>query len=458
MVAHKTDKSFPVWTVSELNQKTGRLLEEYFSLVWVTGEISNFKQYDSGHCYFSLKDSLAQVRCVMFRAKAQQLDFMPRDGMEVEVLALPSLYPARGDFQLLVESMRRAGLGALFVEFEKLKAKLEKEGLFAAAGKRPLPTFPRVVGIVTSPKGAAVQDMLTTLQRRFPALQIIIYPAMVQGIQAVPDLVRALGQAAARNEVDVLIIGRGGGSIEDLWAFNDEAVARSIAALPMPVVSAVGHETDFTIADFVADVRAPTPTAAAEMVSPDRRHWQQRLQQYRGTLSRQMQHYLSNVTQCLDMLSRQLISPARKLSEQRIRLRHLAWQLQSCQKQLLQQKKQQATFLQARLQHCLPRINVLQQQLRYNRQRLEASVNNSAQKHSYHLQALEARLAGLDPTSILARGYSLVTDQDGKIVRSTRVLQIGTQICLHLAEGGADATITRIDPADTVVHQDKLPL
>ena len=444
MFSEKCEKLPVVLTISELNQKTSRLLEAHFSFVWVAGEISNFKRYASGHCYFSLKDQHAQIRCVMFRHKAQRLEFLLQDGMEVEVLALPTIYATRGDFQLDVEHIRRAGLGALFTTFETLKAKLQDEGLFAAGRKCTLPRFPRSVGIVSSLQGAAIQDMLTTLRRRFPGLQIIIYPTMVQGIQAAPEVLRAIQQASARCEVDVLIVGRGGGSIEDLWAFNDERVARSIVAAPMPVVSAVGHETDFTIADFVADVRAPTPTAAAELVSPDQRVWLQRLVQYRTYLTREMRYYMTGLAQRIDLLNRQLISPVSRLSEQRVRLTHLSWRLHQSQMQYLQQKQQQCAYMRGQLMRGVPRLTYLKQRLYHQQQQLRVSMDTGVDRRQYYLRALAAKISSFDPARILARGYSLVTDQQGHVIRSTQVLEIGASISLQLAAGSVKAQVTEL--------------
>src|SRR5688572_17380583 len=257
-----------ILSVADLNRLAREIVERHLPLSWVAGEISNFKRYDSGHCYFTLKDETAQVDCVMFRTKAMLLPWKPENGMQVEVRAYATLYEARGRFQLTVEVMRRSGLGALYEAFERLKAKLEREGLFDPARKRVLPRFPRMIGVVTSPQAAALRDVLTTLERRSPGVPVIVYPTPVQGEGAGSRIADAVTKAANRAECDVLIVCRGGGSIEDLWAYNDEALARAIAASAIPVVSGVGHETDFTIADFVADVRAPTPTAAAQLVSP----------------------------------------------------------------------------------------------------------------------------------------------------------------------------------------------
>jgi exodeoxyribonuclease VII large subunit len=458
MLLEKTKNLSVVLSISELNQKASRLLEAGFSFLWVAGEISNFKRYDSGHCYFSLKDRQAQIRCVMFRSKAQQLDFMPVDGMEVEVYALPTIYAARGDFQLGIERMRRAGLGALFAAFEKLKAKLQAEGLFAVERKRALPFFPQSVGIVTSLKGAAIQDILSTLHRRSPGIRIIIYPTAVQGGQAAQDIARTIQHASKRHEVDILIVGRGGGSIEDLWAFNEEIVVRSIVAAPMPVISAVGHETDFTITDFAADVRAPTPTAAAELASPDQQIWQQRLMQYRSTLTRNIRHVMNELLQRVDFLSRQLVSPARKLAEQRVQMTHMAWRLQQSQRQSIQQKQQQCAYLRKQLIRCVPQIDPFIERIHYHQKRLQAGINTAVHKRQCELDTLTAKINGFNPTCILARGYSLVTDLQGKIVRDAQALKMGESILLQLAQGSARAKVTDITPADSLPQQEQLPL
>ena len=319
--------TLPVLTVSELNRMARRALESQLPLLWVEGEVSNFTRAASGHWYFSLKDAYAQVRCVMFRGRNQFADFTPANGDHVEVRALPSLYEARGEFQLGAESIRRAGAGRLYEAFLKLKAKLEAEGLFDPLNKRALPRFPRRIGIVTSPQAAALHDVLTALARRMPGLPVILYPTPVQGAGAGAQIAAAIRIAGARAECDVLLVCRGGGSLEDLWAFNDEAVARAIAASPMPVVSGVGHETDFTLADFAADLRAPTPTAAAELASPVRAELLLQL----GQLARQLQQQLArkqhSEMQRLDYLARRLVHPAEQLRRQQLALIQLTQRL-----------------------------------------------------------------------------------------------------------------------------------
>lgn len=305
-----------VLSVSSLSRSVRDLLESRFPLVWVGGEVSNLTLARSGHTYFSLKDERAQVRCVLFRHRGQLLDWAPREGMQVEVRAVVTLYEPRGDFQLNVEFMRRAGLGALHEAFLRLKDRLAAEGLFDEAIKRPLPAYPRAIGVVTSLHAAALRDVLTTLARRNPSIPVIVYPTAVQGEGAALEVVAALERAGRRAECDVVILCRGGGSIEDLWSFNDERVARSIRACPVPVVVGVGHETDFTIADFAADRRAPTPTAAAEFASPSRADLLSAVGGLRERLHRRMTRDLETRMQLLDHLTRRLVHPARRLQAQ----------------------------------------------------------------------------------------------------------------------------------------------
>lgn len=440
-----SEKIFPVLTVSELNQAASLLLERQFTLLWISGEISNFKRYDSGHCYFSLKDSRAQIRCVMFRHKAQALDFFPQDGMEVEVLASPSIYIARGDFQLNVESMRRAGLGALFAAFEALKEKLQKEGLFATEKKRVLPLFPRAIGIVTSLQAAALQDILTTLRRRMPSIPVFIYPTAVQGMSAAPEIIRAIQIASQRKEVDVLIVGRGGGSIEDLWAFNEEEVARALADAPMPVVSAIGHETDFTIADFVADVRAPTPTAAAELVCPDKIQWQARLAQYRLHFERSLRHALNNAVQRLDLVKRQWISPLRQVMDKRVVLNHIRRRLGEIPIHYFNKKRQQFAYMRLQWAKNMPQLTAYRQRLFHQKSRLAMLVKYSVERKHNQLITLSHNLNGFNPRKILARGYSVVRDRQGYIVRSVKMLKAEQGIHLQFMDGEIAAVVVEDD-------------
>jgi len=409
-------------SISDLNRLAREVLEHSFPLCWVAGEISNLTRAASGHWYFSLKDDKAQVRCVMFRNKNLALDWQPREGDHVEARALVTLYEARGEFQLTIESLQRAGLGALFEAFEKLKARLQNEGLFDPERKRALPRHPRRIGIVTSPDAAALRDVLTTLRRRMPAIPVVIYPAQVQGKSAAGLIAGAIDTACARAECDVLIVCRGGGSLEDLWPFNEEIVARAIAGCAIPVVSGIGHETDFTIADFVADMRAPTPTAAAELVTPDRQAMLQQIAAVRRRLERLMRDRLQQRMQQLDFLARRLLHPGEKVLQQRERLGHL----------------------QARLGAALLRVTEnAALRLRVMPQRLERAQAQQLQRHREALQRLQQSLRHLGPQAVLERGYSLVQTPDGTIVRHSSQLAAGDAIALTFAEGGAAATVDK---------------
>lgn len=389
-----------VMTVTELNRLARSVLEQSFPLFWVSGEISNFTRAASGHWYFSLKDSGAQVRCVMFKGRNSYIDFMPREGDKVEARCNVTLYEARGDFQLTVEFIQRAGLGALFEAFEKLKNKLAQEGLFDPSNKKPIPQHPKQIGIVTSADAAALRDVLTTLKRRMPNIPVVIYPTPVQGKGAAELIAKAIHTANQRAECDVLIICRGGGSIEDLWQFNEEIVAHAIAQSRIPTISGVGHETDFTIADFVADVRAATPTAAAELAVPARDTLLNSLKQLHLHLSRSIQFNLQQRAQALDYLARRLISPLDKIAQQHLQL----------------------TQIQNRL------TNLMQQQLVYKQQQL---------------LRLSQSLQHLNPRAVLTRGYALVQDMQGNIINSSTQLKDGDAVKLTLGSGTADAAITR---------------
>jgi exodeoxyribonuclease VII large subunit len=424
-----------VLTVTELNRAARKAIEGALPALWVAGEISNFRRYDSGHCYFVLKDSEAQVRCVMFRHRASLLGWQPADGAEVELRAVPSLYEARGDFQLNVETMRRAGRGALYAAFERLKAQLAGEGLFAPERKRALPAFVRCVGIVTSTSAAALRDLLTTLARRAPNVRVIVYPTLVQGEGAAAQIAQAIGLAGRRAECDVLIIGRGGGSIEDLWPFNEEVVARAIAASPIPTVSGVGHETDFTIADFVADVRAPTPTAAAVLVAPDRAQWLERLQAQARALHRAYWRALERRMQTLDHLSRRLLHPGARARDQAVALGHLQRRLQ----QALARSLDGQAFRLQRAGSALERWRPDAAAADATLQRLAARLARAAQRRFERAGAQVAQagasLAHLNPQSVLERGYSITRAADGSVLRSADAMAAGNEIDTTLAHG-----------------------
>jgi exodeoxyribonuclease VII large subunit len=431
----------PVLTVSELNRMARRVLEAQLPLLWVEGEVSNFMRAASGHWYFSLKDANAQVRCVMFRGRNQFSEFTPANGDHVEIRALPSLYEARGEFQLGAEAIRRAGAGRLYEAFLRLKAKLEAEGLFDPAKKRLLPRSPRCLGVVTSPQGAALHDVLTALRRRMPTLPVIVYPTPVQGAGAGAQIAAAIRTAGARAECDVLLVCRGGGALEDLWAFNDEAVARAIAASPMPVVSGVGHETDFTLADFAADLRAPTPTAAAELASPSR---QERLQQL-SHLARQLVHRMSRkqheAMQRIDYVARRLVHPAVQLRGRLRELQQLGRQLNYHAQIRLAREASHFAQLNRRLVSPLGQVRNAQQRLGSVDARLRRAARGALVQRHLNLARLASSLDHLNPEDVLARGYSIVQRADGAVVDDAAMLYPGVSIDIRFHRGQARARV-----------------
>ena len=437
-----------VIAVSELNRRARNLLEANLELLWVSGEISNLVRATSGHWYFSLKDDAAQVRCVMFRQRAQALSFTPENGMQVEVCALPSLYEPRGEFQLGVETMRRAGLGALFEAFERLKAKLAAQGLFDDTRKKPLPAFPRVIGIVTSLQAAALRDVLTTLKRRAPMLGVIIYPTSVQGAGAPAEIAAALDQARERREVEVLIVCRGGGSIEDLWSFNEEVVARAIVRLQnetaIPVVSGVGHETDFTICDFVADQRAPTPTAAAELVSPNREELLAQAGATRAQLTRLMRQRLDTAQQRIDHAARGLLSPTERLKRERDRLALLAARARHALAAHRDDAAYQITLMRQRLRARCPSPIELDAVLQRCRQTLRAAHMRLMQQRLQRLASMRHALVLLSPDQVLERGYSIVerVEANGAILRDAHDTHTGEALSVRLARGRIGVVVT----------------
>ena len=436
----------PVLTVSALNQAVARMLERNFPLAWISGEISNFTKAASGHWYFTLKDSAAQVRSVMFRGRAQYADFMPREGDKVEVRALVTLYAPRGEYQLSVEAIRRAGVGNLYEAFLQLKARLTEEGLFDASRKRPLPLFARTVGIVTSLQAAALRDVLTTLRRRSPHLAVILYPTPVQGEGSAQKIAQAIATASLRAECDVLLVCRGGGSIEDLWSFNHEAVARAIAGCTMPVISGVGHETDFTIADFAADLRAPTPTAAAEMASAPRAHWLDTLESMADDLTRAMRRRLSESAQNLDWLSRRLVSPSAYAAHQRLKLQAMQLRLAHATRTPLGLARYAVNQLDTRLRAQLPDIAAERRRLAEQGRRLQTQAVAQQRQRRQALMALASQLELLNPQRTLERGYAIITDGAGAVVRSPSQLRPKQVMSLRLADGGADVTLASVQP------------
>ncbi|MBC7779382.1 MAG: exodeoxyribonuclease VII large subunit [Proteobacteria bacterium] len=422
-------------SVTDLNRVAREALERALPPLWVAGEISNFRRYDSGHCYFVLKDAQAQVRCVMFRHRHSLLGWKPADGCEVELRAVPSLYEARGDFQLNVETMRQAGRGALYAAFERLKGRLAAEGLFAPERKRALPPFPRVVGIVTSSAAAALRDVLSVFARRAPGVRIIVYPTLVQGEHAGRQIAHAIALAGRRAECDVLIVGRGGGSIEDLWAFNEESVARALAACPIPTVSAVGHETDFTIADFVADVRAPTPTAAAVLVAPDAARWRAHLRALAGRLQRSPWRLLERQMQRLDQWSRRLLHPGARARDQQIALGDLRRRLEQAQRRQLDSAVARLERVGVALARRRPDTGPFMLGLASLATRLSRASTRRSEVVQSQLRQLAASLVHLNPDAVLERGYSITRDADGRVLRDAASIAAGVELDTTLARG-----------------------
>ena len=437
--------STPVIPVSMLNRLARERLESAFPLCWVAGEISNLTYASSGHVYFTLKDAAAQVRCVMFRNRAQILGWRLENGQHIEARVLVSLYEARGDFQLTVETARKAGIGNLFEQFLKLKERLEREGLFAHEHKRPLPAFPRRIGIITSLQAAALRDVVTTLKRRAPQIGLILYPTPVQGEGAAARIADALRLANERGDCDVLILCRGGGSLEDLWAFNDETLARTLRESCIPVIAGIGHETDFSIADFAADQRAPTPTAAAELAAPERSALLGTLAEHRQNLRRQMQRLLEARNQQLDLLNHRLLHPADGLARQREQLLNLQRRLNNGLSSTATHGRHALASLTRRLLLARPHTGRLSARLEALEPKLHSEWHKTLNAKSSDLNRLAASLSHLNPQSVLARGYSIVTDAQGNIVRDSSTLEPNDHIAVSFSSGRAHATINSVN-------------
>jgi exodeoxyribonuclease VII large subunit len=438
-----------VYTVSRLNQTARQLLEQGLPRIWLEGELSNLSRPSSGHLYFTLKDSRAQIRGAMFRNRNQLLRFRPQEGMQVLVRCRVSLYEPRGDYQLIAESMEEAGDGALQRAFEELKRKLDLEGLFRAEHKLPLPPLPRRIGVVTSPSGAAIRDVLSVLRRRFPAIPVLVYPVPVQGRDAGRDIAAMLRRAGERRDCDVLILTRGGGSLEDLWAFNEEAVARAIHDCPVPVISAVGHEVDFTIADFVADQRAATPSAAAELASPDQYEWLAQLTALQARSLRHLQQHLGTQRQQLGTLTRrlQLRHPGQYLRQQAQRMDELEQRLRRgihLRLNNLQAELNEALGIlrQATPIHAIHRAGMQRQALE---QRLVAAMSALLQQRQRRLAVACKSLDTISPLATLDRGYAIVTrQQDRRILHSATGVSPGEQVEARLAQGRLLCTVDAI--------------
>ncbi|BBU04453.1 MULTISPECIES: exodeoxyribonuclease VII large subunit [Aeromonas] len=439
-----------VFTVTRLNSAVRMILEQDLGLVWLTGELSNLAMPSSGHWYFSLKDLGAQVRCAMFKGNNRRVTFRPQDGMQVLVQARVSLYEPRGDYQLIIESMQPAGDGVLALRFEELKRRLGAEGLFDESRKRPLPREPRAVGLITSATGAALHDMLTVLKRRAPDLPVFIYPTQVQGSAAISQIVAAIAKANQRAEVDVLIVGRGGGSLEDLWCFNEEAVARAIAHSAIPVISAVGHEVDVTISDFAADLRAPTPSAAAELVAPDNQARIQRLAHLKQRLLQAMNRQQTAARHDFILLQKRLDhqDPKRRLEQQSQRLDELSARLQQLLRQRLHQGERRLANLELRLQGKSPERLLAAGKRRHQlaEERLHALIAKRQDLASHRLAMLTARLDGVSPLATLGRGYSITRTPRGEVISRADQVSSGDQLITTLAQGSLQVRVEGIKP------------
>ena len=443
----KSPDPHDIYTISRLNREVRTVLEEVFPTIWVQGEISNLAKPGSGHLYFTLKDSAAQVRCAMFKNRQTGLRFDPENGMQVLARANIGLYEGRGEYQLIIESLEPAGAGALQLAFEALKLKLAAEGLFDEEHKKPLPIFPNTIGIITSATGAAVRDILSILKRRYPSGNIIVYPVPVQGEGAAQKIAKMIYTADNRKECDVLILTRGGGSLEDLWAFNEEIVARAVFSCVTPLVCGVGHEIDFSIADFVADQRAPTPSAAAELISPDAGKVITQLQRYADQLIRSEQQRIIQQQRHITLLSKQITHPGQRLQqlaqrtdEYSLRLTHYI------EKQLSQRKMALAEFIgKVNSQNPLDKIKSQRQLLNSLDSQFKKLIKIIIEKAKQEITALNQMLNTVSPVSTLERGYAIVTDtKTGNILRNTEQVQIGDHLRIRLSKSEIDSTIDKI--------------
>lgn len=441
-----------ILSVSQLNATARLLLETNFSVIWVEGELSNLSKPGSGHLYFTLKDGSAQIRAAMFRARNQLLRFMPISGLQVLVRARVSLYEPRGDYQLIVEHMEEAGEGALRRAFDALRFKLAEEGLFNTDRKQTLPEIPRCIGVITSPTGAALRDVISVLRRRFPALPVVVYPAVVQGQDAVPSITAALTRANRDRRCDVLIVTRGGGSLEDLWAFNEEPVARAIAASHIPVISAVGHETDITIADFAADVRAPTPSVAAELVSPNRHELGKRLQHDLNRIHAAVIKQVTVSHNQIKWLSARLFQrhPSSRLQQQGQRLDELELRLHRAFQHHLQQIKSTLIAYHRRLASQVPTKNLAIQRMAVSqlRKRLDAALIQQTSQAHQRLSGLARTLEAISPLATLSRGYAILIDEQGRAIRDAHQVQPGDEFNALLARGRLRCEVMRCETAD----------
>ena len=437
-----------IYTVARLNREVRDLLAEQFFSIWVEGEISNLACPTSGHLYFSLKDEKAQVRCAMFKAKKRLLTFRPEDGCRVLVRAQVGLYEVRGDYQLIVEVMEESGDGALRRAFEALKIRLSEQGLFDPENKLAIPQFPERIGVITSPTGAAIRDILSVLNRRFPAIPVIIYPVAVQGVHAKTEIAAAIDKANRRRDCSVLLLARGGGSLEDLWAFNEELVARAISRCGLPLVTGIGHETDFTIADFVADLRAPTPSAAAEAVSPERNEWSRNFARFEETIGQLMKRQCTNERKTLQWLAGRLQQrhPGRRLQDQAQRMDELELRLYRSMKSIISRLGIEIVARAARLQAHNPaqRIKNLESRRLHFSQRLLATMRRNLERYQQILAELSHSLDTVSPLATLSRGYAIATRvENGAILRSSKQSRIGDIVETRLSEGSLICSVMK---------------
>lgn len=435
-----------ILSVSQLNRRAKQLLETHLPLLWIEGELSNVSQPSSGHWYFTLKDDQAQVRAAMFRTRNLTVRFKPQQGQQVLVRARVSLYEGRGDYQLIVEHMEEAGAGALQRAFEALKNKLAAEGLFDASHKSSLPKLARHIAIITSPTGAAIRDVLSVLKRRFPAIPVTILPVAVQGKEAAPQIVRAIEIANQLQLFDVLVLTRGGGSLEDLWPFNEEIVARAIYASQIPIVSAIGHEVDFTIADLVADLRAPTPSAAAELITPNGEDWLETFIGYEVMLEEAMARHLAQAQQKLAWLRARLRHPGERLQQQAQRLDNLEQRLHSVIVRLLVQYQQHLQNLRLRQKSCRPTqtLRYLQSQVDQASKRMLATTQQQLLNHRQRLGEAVRMLQTVSPLGTLERGYAIVTDANQQVLRTTQAVKSGDRVQARLAQGELHCVVEKV--------------
>lgn len=444
---HSLQPERNIFTVSELNQNVRNLLEGEFPLIWVEGEISNLAQPASGHLYFTLKDSGAQVSCAMFRGRNQFLRFRPGNGQQVLVRARVSLYEARGNYQLIAEHMEEAGAGALQRAFDELKARLSAEGLFDEAFKLPIPELPERIGIITSATGAAIRDVLSVLERRFPAIPVLVYPVPVQGDGAAPAIVRTLKLAARRQDCDVLLLVRGGGSLEDLWAFNEEIVARAIVDCDIPVICGVGHEVDVTIADFAADVRAPTPSAAAELISPDQESYFDAFAWYQQRLGQLMLEKTGRFNEQLSWLQKRLQQqhPLSYLQQQAQRLDELQQRMSTAWQFIFRDQQSQFNYALSRLSLNTPEqlIEDRQQSVHELTQKLRRTMQQSIHQQQQSLAGLSRTLQAISPLNTLSRGYAITTNEQGENITDASQVKIGDNIMIRLYKGKIKALVEK---------------